>query len=308
MKNSLCLFLFSILLFSCGDDENNNPDPDAVAVKGLTYGISDKSFKATDSIIVGALEALTPINIFAQVNHSDNAASVGKELDSTKVIIFGNPNLGTPLMKINQLVGLELPQKLFIYRSTNDSVSNVKVGFNNASYFQARYGLVENDTLFTTIETALKNFVSTVSGQEVVSIDASTLSVAEGIITKVSTKSFEETYNTLVGAITGNENLRLVAELDHQANAATINMELNPTRLVIFGNPNLGTPLMQNAQTTGIDLPQKILVWQDDQDVVKISYNDPAFLKTRHTITDNEDVLSTITNALDNLSNVAAGL
>jgi len=82
-------------------------------------------------------------------------------------------------------------------------------------------------------------------------------------------------------------------------------MDLNPTRLIIFGNPNLGTPLMQNSQTTALDLPQKMLVWQDDADVVHVSYNDPAYLVKRHGITDNENILSTITMALDNLSNVA---
>jgi len=62
---------------------------------------------------------------------------------------------------------------------------------------------------------------------------------------------------------------------------------------------------MQKAQTTGLDLPQKILIWQDDQDNVHISYNDPMYLKGRHDIEENDDVLLKISNALDTITGKA---
>lgn len=308
MKNPLPVFSIFILLFSCGDDDKPNTGVDEISVQGFTCGTSAKSFKETNEALVNALDAIRPISIIAEIDHRKNALSVDKELDSTKVIFFGNPALGTPLMQKNQLVGLDLPQKLFIFRYTQDTTVSIKVGFNSISYLVARHGLIENDATLTTIDNALNNFASSVSDQELITTDATAITLAQGIITKTSTQSFEDTYTSLVAAINGNENLRLVTELDHQANAATVDMKLNPTRLVVFGNPNLGTPLMQNAQTIGIDLPQKILVWQDDENVVKVSYNDPSFLQMRHSITGNEEVLATITAALNNLSNVAAGL
>jgi uncharacterized protein (DUF302 family) len=64
---------------------------------------------------------------------------------------------------------------------------------------------------------------------------------------------------------------------------------------------------MQNAQTTALDLPQKMLLWTDSDGVAHVSYNDPAFLAKRHGITGNEEVLKTITEALDKLSSVAVG-
>ncbi|PKV49606.1 uncharacterized protein (DUF302 family) [Aquimarina sp. MAR_2010_214] len=131
---------------------------------------------------------------------------------------------------------------------------------------------------------------------------------AQGVITKVSSKNFEDTYNTLVEIITNNPNLKIVAQLDHQANAASVDLELNPTRVIMFGNPKLGTPLMQNSQITGLDLPQKILIWQDDKGVVNVSYNDPGFLKLRHEINGKDDVLAIISKALDNLSKGATGV
>lgn len=305
MKTLFGLFICTALLFSCKGDNTTNPDPDMSNNKiGFTYSTSTKDFKATDDAIVAGLEAAGPVNIVAQVNHGDNASSVNKELDSTKVILFGNPVLGTPLMQKNQLAGLDLPQKLFIWKPSKDSI---RIGFNNVSYLKTRYDLQDVAEL-ETIQKALMNFSNLVGDKMFVSNEATSLTKEEGIITKISTQNFEETYATLVAAISGNENLRLIKELDHQANAASVDLVLNPTRLIIFGNPNLGTPLMQNAQTTGIDLPQKFLVWEDAEGKVMISYNDPAFLKKRHNITNNEDVLKTITGALDNLSTVAAGL
>ncbi len=128
-----------------------------------------------------------------------------------------------------------------------------------------------------------------------------------GVITKVSAQDFEKTYTTLVNVITSNPNLKIITELDHQANAASVGLELKPTRVIMFGNPNLGTPLMQNAQITGLDLPQKILVWEDHQGEVKVSYNDPFYLEERHGIKEKNEVLQKINGALGALSDKAIG-
>ncbi|WP_378182264.1 DUF302 domain-containing protein [Aquimarina sp. SS2-1] len=129
----------------------------------------------------------------------------------------------------------------------------------------------------------------------------------QGIITKESTKSFEETYNKLIEVINNNPNLKIVAELDHQANAASVGLDLRPTRIVMFGNPKLGTPLMQNSQSTGLDLPQKIMVWQDVENIVRVSYNNPDYLQQRHRITENQEVLHKIGAALGKITSVACG-
>jgi len=76
--------------------------------------------------------------------------------------------------------------------------------------------------------------------------------------------------------------LTVFARIDHAAGAAKIGQTLRPTALLIFGNPQGGTPLMQCAQTAGIDLPLKMLVWEDAQGKVWLGYNDPAYLAQRH--------------------------
>lgn len=80
--------------------------------------------------------------------------------------------------------------------------------------------------------------------------------------------------------------LTVFAEIDHAAGAASVGLELRPTEVVVFGNAKGGTPLMQVAQTMGIDLPLKALVWQDAAGETWLSYNDPAWLAERHGVTD----------------------
>ena len=72
--------------------------------------------------------------------------------------------------------------------------------------------------------------------------------------------------------------------IDHSEGAASVGMELRPTRLVIFGNPKIGTPLMQCSQTLGLDLPLKILVYEDEKGVVHALFNTKAYLMWRHDI------------------------
>jgi len=78
--------------------------------------------------------------------------------------------------------------------------------------------------------------------------------------------------------------MTVLARVDHAAAAATVGMELRPTEVILFGNPKTGTPLMQDAQTMGVDLPLKVLVWQDEQDRTWVSYNDPFWLAARHKV------------------------
>ena len=124
-----------------------------------------------------------------------------------------------------------------------------------------------------------------------------------GLVTVESDAPFDETFDRLQGAIEENENLRILATVDHGANAAAVDQELPPTRLILFGNPALGTPLMQSARTTAIDLPQKLLVWADQDGRVFVTYNDPLYLRERHGIEGRDEILTTMSDALSNLAN-----
>jgi uncharacterized protein (DUF302 family) len=93
--------------------------------------------------------------------------------------------------------------------------------------------------------------------------------------------SVGETVDRLQAAVTA-AGLLVFARIDHAANAAQAGMQLRPTELLIFGHPRGGTPLMQDRQTSGIDLPVKALAWQDVDGTVWLTYNRASWLAERH--------------------------
>ncbi len=109
------------------------------------------------------------------------------------------------------------------------------------------------------------------------------MSQGKGIIDKLSHHSVEETVDRLKG-ILQSKGVALFAMIDHSGEAQKVGMKMPPTKLLIFGSPKAGTPLMLAAPSVAIDLPLKILVWEDAQGKVWVSYNSPEYLQERHGI------------------------
>jgi uncharacterized protein (DUF302 family) len=110
----------------------------------------------------------------------------------------------------------------------------------------------------------------------------------DGLVTMRSSSGPTETMNRLEAAVKA-KGLTVFSRVDHSAGAAEVGLPLRPTELLIFGNAKGGTPLMESAQTIGIDLPLKALVWQDASGATWISYNDPAWLARRHGLSHETD-------------------
>ncbi len=104
--------------------------------------------------------------------------------------------------------------------------------------------------------------------------------VEEGLITKASARTFQETLARLEDALR-ERGVKLFARVDHDEGAKEVGMDLRPTTVLIFGNPRGGTPLMQLAQSIGLELPLKILVFQDASGKTWVSYDDPTWLAQR---------------------------
>jgi uncharacterized protein (DUF302 family) len=102
-----------------------------------------------------------------------------------------------------------------------------------------------------------------------------------GFTQRQSAFSAKETADRLAAALKA-KGLTLFARVDHAAGAAAVHLPLRPTEVFIFGNAKGGTPLMQAAQTAGIDLPLKALIWEDAEGKVWLGYNDPAWVAERH--------------------------
>lgn len=127
---------------------------------------------------------------------------------------------------------------------------------------------------------------------------------AEGMITIKSNHSVSDTADRLESVLQ-EKGMKIVARVNHGASARSVDLELRPTELVIFGNPKVGTPLMQCTQTVALDLPQKALIWEDEDGQVWLGYNDPAYLGQRHHIEGCDEVLAKVSGALKNFAGAA---
>lgn len=131
------------------------------------------------------------------------------------------------------------------------------------------------------------------------------LYAADGVVNVPSIFSVEKTADR-IETILEEKGITIFNRIDHSEAASKIDIELRDTELIIFGNPILGSPLMKCEQSVALDLPQKLLIWEDENDQVWISYNDPGFLAKRHNITDCEEVLLKIEKALSAIAKTAA--
>lgn len=301
MKKLVFLTLL-IGMMACNNDDDNTVVIDTPQAAGLAYSVSESNFSTTYNAIRAGLQGNSNISIVAEVNHRANAQGVGKELRDTRLILFGNPALGTPIMQANQLAGLDLPQKILVYTDEDD---NVFATYNTTAYLAKRHSVANVGTL-QQIGSALSSFVTDATGDNISENSSDAITTGQGIFTSISLNDFSTTYNKLRNAISDNPDLSIIAEVDHRANAQSVGLELNNTRLIIFGNPEAGTPLMKDSQTTAIDLPQKMLVWENSGGEVRISYNNPEYIRTRHGLDESDNVVQQIKTLLANLAVDAA--
>jgi uncharacterized protein (DUF302 family) len=129
-----------------------------------------------------------------------------------------------------------------------------------------------------------------------------------GLIAHPSSYGPKETMDRLIGAVEG-QGMSVFARIDHAAAAESAGLLLRPTEVLIFGSPRGGTLLMQVAQTSGIDLPLRALVWQNEAGETWLSYNDPTYLAERHHADDRAGpILATMTTALVKIAHEATGI
>jgi uncharacterized protein (DUF302 family) len=128
---------------------------------------------------------------------------------------------------------------------------------------------------------------------------------AESLVIREAPGSVADTVTRLSAAVEG-AGAKIVAVVDHAAGAEAVGSKIPAATLVIFGNPKLGTPIIAANPQAGIDLPVRVLVW-DDGGKTKIGYTDPAVLKDRHGVSGADEAFAAMAGALDKLTAKAAG-
>ncbi|MGR5544842.1 DUF302 domain-containing protein [Vibrio sp. PNB22_2_2] len=132
-----------------------------------------------------------------------------------------------------------------------------------------------------------------------------TVLAQESLIRVASQHSVQDTADKLV-SIAQEKGLNVFARINHHENADKADMLLRPTEVIVFGNPKVGTPLMLCSQEVAIDLPQKVLVYEDVHGQAWLVYNNPDYLKLRHNIEGCDEVLAKVSSVLGQLTNAAA--
>jgi len=126
-----------------------------------------------------------------------------------------------------------------------------------------------------------------------------------GLVTLASAHSAAETISRLKSLL-AEKKIQLFAEIDHAAAAEKVGLPMRATRVLIFGNPQAATPLMQSRQTIGLELPLRVLVWEDQAGQVWLTYNQPKYLAERHHIADRDEAVKALDAGLAALVRAAS--
>ena len=264
-----CLFMLSISSGSWAD----------------RYDVFDiRNATSVDEAVAEIVETLLDQNfeITSVINHAQNAAKVGLELRPTQVVMFRKLFFDATLIRRSQTVAIDLPMKMLVYE---DEGGNIRVKYNDAGYLADRH------------ETGIRDFV-------LHRLDASVDQFGlndKGIIMVPSNQSVADTVTKLRTVLT-DAGFFIPSQIDFHEDIS----RLRDTTLLIFGNPNVGTQLMQNRQEIGLDLPQKFLLFEDEDGQVNIAYNDPHFIAQRAGIQGLGTLLGNIAKALNNFANQEA--
>ena len=227
------------------------------------------------------------LEIVGVINHAANAKNVDLELPPTQLILFRDRRLEKRMLHTSRTVGIDLPQKILVFEDQDEG--KIKLLYNAAGYLSDRHDIKSWDPLLYRLNKRLNQF-----GE-----------LDKGLITIKSKFSVAETVENLKFVLLDNDffvpftfDFTGKSHYWHKRKAA---------QLIIFGNPKVGTPLMQNQQEIGIDLPQKFLVWEDREGRVHVSFNDPLFIGKRHGIQGLDTMLGNIGKRLKDLAEEGAG-
>ena len=302
MKKLLGFILISFLL-SCSKDSPGDVmlSSDVLNITGTRFSASNNNFENTYTQFIDTLQQQDSLQILVEVDHAANARGVGRVLNPNKLVFFLNAKLATQLLQKNQLTALDLPNKVLFFQNNNGVTFAL---YNSISYFDSRYAL-EGISALSTLDNEMQKLVKSATSAVIKRSVNLSVDLEEGIITKESNKTFTQTYADLKSAIASQEGFEILKEIDYKANAVTLGIDLRPTTTFVVSNPTLGTALIQDAQTAGLDLPEDIVIWQDSDSIVKISYNDPKFLQLRHDIPGSASQVALLAEALDSISNTA---
>jgi len=281
------------------------PDPDKPATVGLVGVETDKSVEEVASGIVNHFEEESGMSVVADIDHSKNAESADLELPPTRMIAVTHAQLDMSFVDRAKRAGLDFPHKILVWGSADGPT---RVHFNAPAYVAKRHGIEklglqlgqQEEKLSAAIEEATGTAVPDAPKRDAIGIDA-----GQGVVTLESNNGVSDTFEKLRGLVEEKDGVSVMSTVDYPKLAEGLDVDLTPAKLVMLGNPKLGTPLMAKARGVGLDLPQKIFVYGTKKGAIKVAYNDPTYLAMRHGFDGETEEVERIAEALEELAEEA---
>jgi uncharacterized protein (DUF302 family) len=258
-------------------------------------GLSIEDAESVEDAVerISAILEKQGFDIVLVVNHAAAAAAIVPlplELRPTQVIYARQPRFIERLtLKRSHTIGIDLPVKFLVYEEEN---GETQVTSNPIGYLVDRHDIKPKDFILWWLQYRVNQF-----GKP-----------ASGLVTIPSNQTLDETVESLKTAIPSPP-FGFPLEVDFNDGPGSYRKHRGSRLpfLLVFGNPVVGTPLMQEDQRIGLDLPQEYLVWEDRDGGVYITWNDPFFIAARYDIQDPDNLLTVISGALNKFAQIGAG-
>ena len=229
---------------------------------------SDELFEKIDSNVANE----PSLHKVLEIDHSRLGAQEASHMPPARVLMFSDKKLESELLKRNQLAGIDLPLRILAYESVPNGPS--KIIYNSFDYLASRYGLSLSGVSRDLFEKSLSLALNGVNPAYIAAFSQDQMQ-PDGIVTLDSPFDFIETDSRVLDAINSQDDTIIFGSIDFQSQVQDFGVVIPPTKLILFGGPSPGAKAMRNAPTLGLDaFCQKLLIWEDDQQVVHLSFND----------------------------------
>lgn len=249
---------FALSCTSCTDDRSEKHEQQNITEK-------------VDATVTHLNTVISPFEKIATLDHHRMAKAAGVYTPPSIATIFSDPQVNTPLIATNQLIGLDLPFKILSYAEPD--TSNVRIAFTSPAFIQKRHGLEEED--LSAYSAKLNEVVERLPQELLSTTNIDAVSRDYGIVKIQSDFDFETTVQNLRDIVLGQSDTKWFGDIDYQKQASADNVALRPTMLLLFGGPAPGGKAMVTSPKIGLDaFCQKLLVYEAENQEVWIAYND----------------------------------
>lgn len=272
------------------------PDAEKPMTVGLVELESDKKVGAVVDEMTSRLEESDAVEVITTVDHTEYVGG-DEELPATQLLVFTNPKLETPFVEDSLRTGMELPQKVLVW----DDDGTTRIAFNAPAYMAKRHGVERLDLFLGRMENGLAEVIKNASGASVGEMPGREeigIEKGQGVVTRESNNSADDTAAHLVSYIEETDKLSLVTEINHQKRAKKAGSEVLPARLVLFTHSELDGALLRGARSSGLDVPYTMFVSENERGEILVAFNDPEYMAMRHGVELEDEKLEKVDSML----------